>query len=103
MNNKSRNPHNDATAIPRWEGEGGATPSIPKAPATGAALALEEEHILRCLGAAVIMQWSEFSQKIQRDLFQHAIAMGKPGATGKLKSQVARFLHKHKGDPKARS
>ena len=29
-------------------------------------LAKEEEHILRCLGAAVIMQWDDLPTDIQR-------------------------------------
>ena len=40
-------------------------------------LAKEEEHILRCQGAAVIMQWDDLPTDIQRELFQHAISMGK--------------------------
>jgi len=39
-------------------------------------LAKEEEHILRCLGAAVIMQWDDLPTDIQRELFEHAISMG---------------------------
>jgi hypothetical protein len=39
-------------------------------------LAKEEEHILRCLGAAVIMQWDDLPTAIQRELFEHAISMG---------------------------
>ena len=33
-------------------------------------LAKEEEHILRCLGAAVIMQWDDLLTDIQRELFE---------------------------------
>jgi hypothetical protein len=31
----------------------------------GNALAAEEEHILRCLGAAVIMQWNNISKNFK--------------------------------------
>ena len=31
----------------------------------GDALVAEEEHILRCLGAAVIMQWNNIPKKLQ--------------------------------------
>jgi hypothetical protein len=39
-------------------------------------LAQEEEHILRCLGAALIMQWGTLPRKLQRELFDNAGAMG---------------------------
>src|SRR5438034_6483894 len=32
----------------------------------------KEEHILRCLGAAVIMEWNDLPTQIERELFQHA-------------------------------
>ena len=34
----------------------------------------------------------------QRELFEHAISMGQLRHTAELKGQIARFLHKHKGD-----
>src|SRR6266700_847054 len=55
----------------------------------GAALAAEEEHVLRCLGAAVIMQ---------RDIFDTAGSVGKLLETAALRGQIARFLHKHKNE-----
>jgi hypothetical protein len=85
-------------AIARWDNEGGA----PKAPQEDrnelAPLTNEEEHILRCLGAAVIMQWNDLPTKIQRELFEHASSMGELNHTAELKGQVARFLHQHKDD-----
>jgi hypothetical protein len=86
-----------ARAIARWENEGGA----PKSPAQEtrerrAALAAEEERILRCLGAALIMQWNELPRGIQRSLFEYAVSMGEPRETAALKERVARFLHTHK-------
>jgi hypothetical protein len=53
---------------------------------------------LRCLGAAVIMQWNDLPTKIQRDLFGHAISMVEPRRTAQLKERIARFLHRHKND-----
>ena len=86
-----------AKAIALWEGEGGApTPAREKAREQRAALAEEEEHILRCLGAAVIMQWNNLPTQIQRALFDYAVSKGDPRHTLKLKGQIARFLHKHK-------
>ena len=36
------------------------------------AVAKIEEHVLRCLGAAVIMQWNTIPTKLQRELFDAA-------------------------------
>ena len=53
----------------------------------------EEEHILRCLGAAVILQWSDLPRNVQRALFEQAVGMGEPRRTAALKERIARFLH----------
>ncbi len=50
-------------------------------PADGPAVAETEDHILRCLGAAVIMSWNTI-----------------PTQTVSLRGQIARFLHDHKND-----
>jgi len=62
----------------------------------GDALAETEEQVLRCLGAAVIMQWNTIPQKLQRELFDNAGSMGQLLQTSTLRGQIARFLHKHK-------
>ena len=64
----------------------------------GATLAEEEERILRCLGAAVIMHWNTLPTKLQRELFDHASSMGDLLRTGALRAKIARFLHTHKDD-----
>ncbi|MDA9410616.1 hypothetical protein [Bradyrhizobium sp. CCBAU 45384] len=64
----------------------------------GAALASEEERVLRCLGAAVIMQWNALPTTLQRELFDTAGSVGKLLETAELRGQIARFLHKHKND-----
>jgi len=64
----------------------------------GAALAAEEEHVLRCLGAAVIMQWNTLPTTLQREIFDTAGSVGKLLETAELRGQIARFLHKHKND-----
>jgi hypothetical protein len=69
-----------------------------KAKHVGDALSAEEEHILRCLGAAVIMQWSSIPKKLQRELFDNASSMGELPGTKALRGKIARFLHKHKDD-----
>jgi hypothetical protein len=62
------------------------------------ALAAEEEHILRCLGAALIMQWSALPLELQRELFDNAGSMGHPIQIAELRGQIARFLHKQTAD-----
>jgi len=42
----------------------------------GATLAEEEEHILRCLGGALIMQRNTLPSKLQREPFDNAGSMG---------------------------
>jgi hypothetical protein len=68
---------------------------------TGPDLASDEEFILRCLGAALIMQWNTLPAKLQRDLFDNAGTMGELLNTTALRGQIARFLHKHKNDDDA--
>ena len=68
--------------------------------ATPSAVTLTEEegHILRCLGASVIMQWNTLPAKLQRELFDNASAVGDLLPTIAFRQQLARFLHKHKND-----
>ncbi len=66
----------------------------------GVALADEEERILRCLGAAVIMQWNTIPTKLQRELFDTAGSLGDILQTAALRGQIARLLHAHKGEEK---
>ena len=66
--------------------------------ARGLALAAEEEHVLRCLGAATIMQWSALPKSMQREIFDTAASVGQLLETAALRGQIARFLHKHKND-----
>jgi hypothetical protein len=62
------------------------------------AVAEVEEHVLRCLGAAVIMQWNTIPKKLQRELFDTAGSLGDLLQTAELRGQIARFLHDHKDD-----
>jgi hypothetical protein len=78
MPDRARKRPNNANALARWDNEGGAAKGAPqKARDDMTSLAKEEEHMLRCLGAAVIMQWDDLPTAIQRELFEHAISMGK--------------------------
>jgi hypothetical protein len=62
------------------------------------ALTAEEDTVLRCLGAALIMQWNTLPAKLQRELFDDAGDMGALWDTSALRGQIARFLHTHKND-----
>jgi hypothetical protein len=70
-------------------------PTLQDEPFDSFLLAREEEHMLRCLGAALIMQWGTLPQKLQRELFDNAGAMGDLVKTASLRGQIARFLHKN--------
>jgi hypothetical protein len=88
-----------AKALGRWDDEGGATGSLREAD-LGPDLALHaaEERVLRCLGAAVIMQWNDLPTEIQRKLFDDAASMSDSARQCELKQLIARFLHEHKDD-----
>jgi len=60
-----------------------------------------EEHILRCLGAAVIMQWNTIPTKLRRELFDTAGSLGALPQTAALRGQIARFLHNNKDEKSA--
>jgi hypothetical protein len=62
----------------------------------GITLADEEEYVLRCLGAALILQWNTLPAKLQRELFDNAGSMGELLETAALRGQIARFLDRHK-------
>ena len=55
-----------------------------------------EDQVLRCLGAALIMQWNTLPAKLKRELFDNAGDMGELLDTSALRGQIARFLHTHK-------
>ena len=57
-------------------------------------IADDEDLMLRCLGAAVVMQWSTLPTKLQRELFDNATAVGELTETAARRGMIARFLHK---------
>ncbi len=57
-----------------------------------------EERILRCLGAAVMMQWQTVPTRLQRELFDTACSLGDVPKTASLRGQIARFLHNRKNE-----
>jgi hypothetical protein len=61
-------------------------------------LTAEEDTVLRCLGAALIMQWNTLPAKLKKELFHNAGDMGELLDASALRGQIARFLHQHKND-----
>ena len=58
----------------------------------------EQENILRCLGAAVILKWNTIPTKLQRALFDAASSIQDSERTAPLRDVLAQFLHDHKDD-----
>ena len=106
-----------ASAIARWEDEGGAFMSAPSnmgasvsndgrsklVAESSADLKVDQapgdnKKILECLGAAVIMRWGSLPTKIQRELFENATSLADLAQAAPAKEQIARFLHNHKDD-----
>jgi hypothetical protein len=81
-----------ATALDRWDEEGGAQEVAWPLPFEASDLRDVERRVLECLGAALASEWNDF----QRRLFERA-ASGKSHDAAVLKTQIARFLHDHKG------
>jgi hypothetical protein len=99
MPDRTRKRTNNAKALEAWDNEGGITPRSPRKDGDKrTALTEKEQHILRCLGAAVIMQWNDLTTDTQRELFEAAVSMSEPRTKFERKQQIARFLHTHKDD-----
>ena len=61
-------------------------------PAGAIDLAAQEEHVLRCLGAALIMQWSNTPPGKPREAFWSPPSWGRCWTRVTLRGQIARFL-----------
>jgi hypothetical protein len=86
-------------ALESWDNEGGTTSRTSQKDRDKlVALTQKEEHILRCLGAAVILKWNDLLTDTQRELFGAAISTGGPRNKFELKQRIARLLHTHKDD-----
>jgi hypothetical protein len=85
-----------ATALDRWDEEGGAQNVAWPLPYEASDLRDVERRVLECLGAALVSEWNDLPTDVQRRLFEHA-ASGKSHDAAVLKTQIARFLHDHKG------
>jgi hypothetical protein len=58
---------------------------------------IDESNILRCLGAAMMLNWNVIPAKLQRSLFEDAITMLAEEASVS-KRVLAQYLHDHKND-----
>jgi hypothetical protein len=86
-----------ASALDRWDEEGGA-PALPwPLPYETGELLEAERRVLECLGAALVSEWNDLPTDVQRRLFEHA-ASRKSYDAARLKAPIARFLHNHKDD-----
>jgi hypothetical protein len=84
-----------ATALDRWDEEGGAQDVAWPLPYEASDLRDAERRVLECLGAALVSEWNDLPTDVQRRLFEHA-ASGKSHDAALLKTRIARFLHDHK-------
>ena len=73
-------------------------PALARDEAGETSFAADEEKILRCLGAAVIMHWNTPPTKLQRELFDKAGSMDEVLGAASLRGQIARFLQQRKDD-----
>jgi len=88
-----------ATALDRWDEEGGAQELAWPLPASD--LHDVERRVLECLGAALVSEWNDLPTDVRRRLFEHA-ASGKSHDATLLKTRIARFLHDHKDASRVR-
>lgn len=58
----------------------------------------EEERILPCLGAAVVVDWDNLPKQVQSDLSALAATMRERLQTTALRAQIARFLREREDD-----
>jgi len=58
----------------------------------------EEERILLCLGAAVVVDWDNLPKQVQGGLSALAATMRERLQTTALRAQIARFLHEREDD-----
>jgi len=65
-----------ATALDRWDEEGGAQELAWPLPYEASDLRDVERRVLECLGAALVSEWNDLPTDVQRRLFEHA-ASGK--------------------------
>jgi hypothetical protein len=60
--------------------------------------AAEEDRILLCLGAAVVVDWDNLPKQVQSELSTLAASLRERLQTTALRAQIARFLHEREDD-----
>jgi hypothetical protein len=55
----------------------------------------DEEHILRRLGSALVVLWTDFPEKQQNRIIQQAVFMPDRYQTVQLNEQIRAFIRKH--------
>jgi hypothetical protein len=78
-----------ATALDRWDEEGGAQDVAWPLPYEASDLGDVERRVLECPGAALVSEWNDLPTGVQRRLFEHA-ALGKSRDAALLKKRIAR-------------
>jgi hypothetical protein len=58
----------------------------------------EEERVLLCLGAAVVVDWDNLPEQVRSELSALAAIMQERLQTTGLREQIARFLREREGD-----
>ena len=76
------------------------TPKRSASSFAGGLLEQQEEHILRCLGAAVVLRWDQWPHDVQKEVFDIAGSVGPLADATELRTRIARFLHTY-GNPGA--
>jgi hypothetical protein len=69
---------------------GGAASGEPASP-----LDAEDERTLACLGASVILHWSQLDRDLQRSLFEAALAASSEPDEREFRHHLALVLHEH--------
>lgn len=57
----------------------------------------EDEHILRRLGSAVIIQWPDLPEQVRNLLEEQAVFVNDKHGTVQLPQQIRIFIEKHQG------
>ena len=80
-----------ATPLADWEAEGGARlDSLRRLHGQNQS---HSDELLERLGAAVVSEWSDLPMPVRRCLFERAVRVPTSCDDGRVRAQLARFLH----------